>query len=41
MGVEVPGFMGGDRTDIVLPAPQRELMEADRCHRKTGGFGAC
>lgn len=28
MGVEIPGFNGGDRTDIVLPAPQRELMEA-------------
>jgi len=28
MGVEIPGFSGGDRTDIVLPAPQRELMEA-------------
>jgi beta-glucosidase len=28
MGVEIPGFKGGDRTDIVLPAPQRELMEA-------------
>ncbi len=28
MSVEVPGFMGGDRTDIAMPAPQRELMEA-------------
>jgi len=28
MGVEIPGFSGGDRTDIVLPAPQRALMEA-------------
>jgi len=28
MGVEIPGFKGGDRTDIVLPAPQRQLMEA-------------
>jgi len=28
MGVEIPGFMGGDRTDIVLPAPQQELMQA-------------
>ena len=26
--VEVPGFLGGDRLDIGLPAPQRELMEA-------------
>jgi beta-glucosidase len=26
--VEVPGFLGGDRLDIDLPAPQRELMEA-------------
>jgi beta-glucosidase len=28
MSVEVPGFMGGDRLDIAMPAPQRELMEA-------------
>ncbi|UCC85261.1 MAG: glycoside hydrolase family 3 C-terminal domain-containing protein [Gemmatimonadota bacterium] len=28
MRVEVPGFAGGDRIDIGLPAPQRELMEA-------------
>ncbi len=28
MSVEVPGFMGGDRTDIAMPEPQRELMEA-------------
>jgi beta-glucosidase len=28
MRVEVPGFAGGDRLDIGLPAPQRELMEA-------------
>jgi beta-glucosidase len=28
MSVEIPGFKGGDRTDIALPAPQRELMEA-------------
>jgi len=28
MRVEVPGFAGGDRVDIDLPAPQRELMEA-------------
>ena len=28
MGVEIPGFSGGDRTDIVLPEPQRDLMEA-------------
>jgi len=28
MRVEVPGFVGGDRIDIGLPAPQRELLEA-------------
>jgi beta-glucosidase len=28
MRVEVPGFAGGDRVDIGLPGPQRELMEA-------------
>ena len=28
MDVEVPGFAGGDRTDIQLPAAQRELLKA-------------
>ena len=28
MRVEVPGFVGGDRIEIGLSAPQRELMEA-------------
>jgi len=28
MPVDVPGFNGGDRTDIRLPAPQQELLEA-------------
>jgi beta-glucosidase len=28
MPVQVPGFAGGDRTDIALPAPQRELLTA-------------
>jgi len=28
MPVSVPGFAGGDRTDITLPAPQQELLEA-------------
>ncbi len=28
MRVEVPGFSGGDRTDIALPAPQQDLLEA-------------
>jgi beta-glucosidase len=28
MPVEVPGFAGGDRTDIRLPAPQRALLSA-------------
>jgi beta-glucosidase len=27
MAVEVPGFLGGDRLDIAMPAPQRKLME--------------
>ena len=26
--MKVPGFAGGDRTDIALPAPQAELLEA-------------
>jgi beta-glucosidase len=28
MRVEVPGFHGGDRTSLDLPAPQQELLEA-------------
>ena len=28
MRVDLPGFKGGDRTDIVLPAPQRDLLSA-------------
>ena len=28
MPIEVPGFAGGDRTDINLPAPQRSLLDA-------------
>jgi beta-glucosidase len=27
-GVSAPGFFGGDRVDIVLPAPQEKLLEA-------------
>jgi beta-glucosidase len=27
MGVSVPGFSGGDRTDIALPDPQRRLLK--------------
>jgi beta-glucosidase len=28
MRIQVPGFNGGDRTDIVLPGPQQQLLEA-------------
>ncbi|MBB6251162.1 glycoside hydrolase family 3 protein [Nitrospirillum iridis] len=28
LGIAVPGFDGGDRTDIDLPQPQRQLLEA-------------
>jgi len=28
LSIAVPGFDGGDRTDIALPAPQRRLLEA-------------
>jgi beta-glucosidase len=28
MRIEMPGFVGGDRTQIVLPAAQQELLEA-------------
>ncbi|MEN2709100.1 glycoside hydrolase family 3 C-terminal domain-containing protein [Sphingomonas sp. NPDC092331] len=32
--VQVPGFVGGDRTDIALPAPQARLVEAIRATGK-------
>ncbi|WP_242096299.1 glycoside hydrolase family 3 C-terminal domain-containing protein [Sphingomonas sp. CROZ-RG-20F-R02-07] len=32
--VQVPGFVGGDRTDIALPAPQRRLAAALRATGK-------
>ena len=35
MEVELPGFKGGDRTDIELPAVQRELLEALHSAGKT------
>ena len=28
MGVDLPGFKRGDRTDIELPAVQREMIKA-------------
>ncbi|KTW14734.1 glycoside hydrolase family 3 C-terminal domain-containing protein [Sphingomonas sanguinis] len=28
LGVSVPGFAGGDRTEVVLPEPQRKLLAA-------------
>jgi beta-glucosidase len=28
MHIQVPGFSGGDRTDITLPQPQQDLLEA-------------
>jgi beta-glucosidase len=34
MRVQLPGFAGGDRTDITLPAAQRELLEAMKGTRK-------
>ena len=34
MDVKVPGFAGGDRTDIALPRPQAELVEALRATGK-------
>lgn len=32
--VDVPGFMGGDRTDIGLPASQQQLLEAVAASKK-------
>ncbi|WP_447412632.1 glycoside hydrolase family 3 C-terminal domain-containing protein, partial [Clostridium perfringens] len=34
LSVSVPGFVGGDRTDIALPAPQRALVAAIRATGK-------
>jgi beta-glucosidase len=28
LGINIPGFRGGDRTDVALPAPQRALLTA-------------
>ena len=28
LGINIPGFRGGDRTDVTLPAPQRALLTA-------------
>jgi beta-glucosidase len=35
MPVDLPGFKGGDRLDIALPAPQRELLAALKATGKT------
>jgi beta-glucosidase len=34
LGIEVPGFSGGDRTDIGLPAAQHRLLEAAKATGK-------
>src|SRR5258707_9948052 len=34
MPVHIPGFSGGDRTDIALPAAQRQLLEAAKAAGK-------
>ncbi|HTS13486.1 MAG TPA: glycoside hydrolase family 3 C-terminal domain-containing protein [Candidatus Limnocylindrales bacterium] len=34
LGMEIPGFYGGDRTDLALPRPQRELLHALRATGK-------
>ena len=34
MPVHIPGFSGGDRTDIELPAAQRQLLEAAKAANK-------
>ena len=36
MDVKVPGFAGGDRTDIALPRPQAELVEALESNGQAG-----
>ena len=41
MGVKLPGFKGGDRTDIELPAIQRELMKALNAAGKKVVFVNC
>jgi beta-glucosidase len=34
MDVHIPGFSGGDRTDLVLPAAQQQLLEAAKASGK-------
>ena len=36
MPVNHPGFNGGDRTSILLPAVQTEFMKALKVNRQTG-----
>ncbi|WP_040145175.1 glycoside hydrolase family 3 N-terminal domain-containing protein, partial [Xanthomonas citri] len=40
MKVNYPGFAGGDRTDLRLPKPQRDLLEALQATGRAGGGGA-
>ncbi|WP_040279045.1 glycoside hydrolase family 3 N-terminal domain-containing protein, partial [Xanthomonas citri] len=39
MKVNYPGFAGGDRTDLRLPKPQRDLLEALQATGRAGGGG--
>ena len=41
MGVELPGFRGGDRTDIELPAIQRQMLKALKASGKKVIFVLC
>lgn len=41
MGVKLPGFKGGDRTDIELPAVQRDLLKALAADGKKVVFVNC
>lgn len=39
MKVNYPGFAGGDRTDLRLPKPQRDLLEV--CRPPAGRWWRC
>ena len=38
MRVDFPGFNGGDRTSILLPEIQTDVMKVIACNREAGGF---
>lgn len=38
-GMNIPGFLGGDRTSLDLPEPQIKASGGGNCNRQTGSCG--